>query len=193
MQETILAGILMGVTLAVTVGPSFFGMITLSIAKGRSNGFKFAAGVNLSDLFIVVGLTLASKPMIEVVQYKTTLLYSALFLLIYGIGSLFFVSKKKQQNSIKNPFINGLVINTSNPSVYLIWIGFSAICPDKLLMIYYLFTILLVNFSIDILKVAIAARMKDFISPNLKKYSKYILSITFIVTGSILFYNYINF
>ena len=192
MLEVLLIAMVMGLTLASAVGPAFFALIGLSFSKGMSSGFRFAIGVTLSDVVIIILLYFLADLIKPFFESNETLLFGGFFLLLYGaLGLLIKVKKKKPKELTGNEFVGGFTLNIVNPNCYLLWLGFIAACPLYKYLWLYLMIILVVNFSVDILKVYTAALLKNKIGRgNNYQLLNRIIPIAFLCTGLVILINY---
>ena len=90
-MEAIWKGLVLGVWLALSVGPIIFTIIKQSLTNGHKGGFSFVAGVWLSDVILVIGSNVFTAWVTRLLQYKIAIGYSgAGFLIAMGIYFFFF-------------------------------------------------------------------------------------------------------
>ncbi len=100
MTEIIIKGILLGLYLAIAVGPIVFTVLKVSMQDGHKAGYALVAGVSFSDIMFVVIGNLAAQFMHELMVYKTQIAFGgAILLLCIGGYTLFF---KKDPNPSTN-------------------------------------------------------------------------------------------
>ena len=143
MFAPILKGLLLGLILSISIGPVIFAIIKQSLTNGKRAGYAFVAGVSTSDISLLLVCNLFTSLFELVLEHKATIaLLGAGFLLITGLYTLFFkkivienpedasgaFSSKK--DLIKS-FFSGYLMNTLNPSVFLFWFAWTAICHSK--------------------------------------------------------------
>ncbi len=168
----ILQGLLLGLFLAISVGPTLFAVIRYSLTNSYKAGLAFVLGVSFSDISYVVIANLAAVWLMYLEEYKKLISYGgAVALVIVGLVGL--LSKNKQQDPGKEPkvitgghyfkiWLSGFLINTLNPGVFITWLG--AVTAIASMTIFYriiFFTSCLgLILSIDFLKVFLADRIR---------------------------------
>jgi len=191
MLSAVLQGVLIGLTLAIMVGPYFLFLINTSLSKGKVSANYLALGVAISD---IIFLSISAISMTWFLKNSTIAddfsWAGALFILAFGI---FTVTKKpniKTEESIKpNPkqkienIIKGFVFNGLNPSVFVFWfatvgtiIGKNSFSQAQ--TIAMLSSIVITTFTCDFIKIRLAV----LFSPFLKQ--KFIKKVN-VVVGSI--------
>lgn len=131
--DAILKGLLLGLFMAVSVGPTLFAVIKYSLNHSYKAGLAFIAGVSLSDIMYVTIANVAANWLEMMNDYKRTIAYvGAAILIIVGIAGM--VSKHKPQKpsdthiTISNAHLlriwtSGFLINTINPGVIITWLA----------------------------------------------------------------------
>jgi threonine/homoserine/homoserine lactone efflux protein len=100
MTEIIIKGILLGLYLAIAVGPIVFTVLKVSMQDGHKAGYALVAGVSFSDIMFVVIGNLAAQFMHRLLVYETQIAFGgAILLLCIGGYTLFF---KKDPNPADN-------------------------------------------------------------------------------------------
>lgn len=180
MIAPIIKGLVLGLILSISVGPVIFAIIKQSLTNGYKAGYIFVAGVSLSDMTLVFICNFFTSFFALALLHKAFIaLLGAGFLLVMGVYTLFF--KKivfETDNDSKNKlmrkrdwvstFLSGYFMNTLNPSVFLFWFAWTAAISSSAAetnnpLIYRLVVfgtcLLFVLFS-DILKVALASKLR---------------------------------
>ncbi len=176
-------GILMGLALAILVGPILFSLIQRSIEQGIKAGLWVAAGIWLSDVLFIVGIMLG-------VTHIAKLIESPLFepilgvlggLVLIGIGVGMLISKPvenmKQAQGLEilssewRLGLEGFLINTVNPFSVIFWtsiITTRSIETTLFSMNNYVFfgSILVTIIITDILKVVLAEKISTHLQPR---------------------------
>ena len=164
----ILNGVWQGFLISILLfGPAFFKLIHTSIQEGFKKGVLLASGVFFSDL-LVVGLCIfgVADFMQSAPFQKIYSVCGAIVLLLMGIKSFrhpykaFLRSYSSRVPASKNVF-KGFWLNLINPFTFILWFNvmgsISLKYADepqyKILLTVNLFTILLVLFLMDVLKV----------------------------------------
>lgn len=174
MTEAIIKGFAISLLLIFSVGPVIFTIIKQSIVNGKIGGFSFVAGVFLSDVVWVIISNVFSEVVSQLLHFKKEIGFAgSLFLICLGIFYLFF--KKIQLNQADEGLkitsatyakliAAGFFINTLNPAVIAFWLTTAtAIAASNNIQqrIIIFSTCLIINISIDILKVVLAGKIRN--------------------------------
>ena len=173
MFDAFVKGFAISLLLIFSVGPAAFTIIKQSINNGRAGGFSFVAGVWLSDLLWVILSNAFSELVIQLLHFKREIgLTGSAFLIALGIYYLFFkkIHLKEEEDKIvittsKHAKLTmaGFLINTVNPAVILFWLTTAtAIAASHTVKqrIVIFTTCLIINSSVDILKVVLAGKIR---------------------------------
>lgn len=182
MTEAIIKGVILGLGLALMIGPVFFMMLETSIQKGVRAASFVALGVACSDtMYIAMNYNLikylSSNVGSDTRGFNIALgVLGGVLMFVFGVGSLLkkpsraaadadqSISKKE----IFRYFLRGFLLNTINPFVFIFWIapvsaalraqeGFPR---DMMFFASIIATVL----STDLLKVYLAQRLNRFLS-----------------------------
>ena len=181
MTEAIIKGVGLGLILALSVGPVIFTILKQSINNGHRGGFSFVAGVWISDIVLVLVSNFFTQLVKELLEFKSLIGYiGSSFLIGMGIYYIFF--KKVNLNAAETKIIqrfsksdftrialSGFFINTLNPSVILFWlINATAFAATNTLSerIIIFSVCLLLNIIADILKVMMAGKIRESLTPR---------------------------
>lgn len=179
MLEAMLKGLGFGLLLSISVGPVLFTIIKQSLNNGHKGGIAFILGVSASD----VGLVVASNVFTELFEslrvYKIQIgLVGCIFLISMGIFFIFFKKVKvnaegKQTFKFRKRdyvriFFSGFFMNTLNPAIFIFWITTSTAVithtvDDKIIIFG---TCLVWMFGTDILKVMLAGKIRNRLTPH---------------------------
>ena len=201
MIHPLFEGIIIGLTMAVMLGPALFALLQTSIHRGTRAGVILAFGIFLSDLVIVVCSYLGAAQLLN--QGKKSLvvgLIGGTILIIYGIVTF---TKKVQISDSNNLLeqrrepgqltylIKGFFLNFANPFVWFFWftvmMGISGTYGSEFSAVGALFSgVLLTIFSTDVLKVFIAGSIKKYLTIKLLNLVNYAVGILLVVFGIIL-------
>lgn len=189
----ILNGILFGMLLSILIGPVFFVLLETSIKKGARHAIFIDIGVLLSDVLYLVAAFFFSEKINQSINEFTYLKYVGAFLfIIMGIASI--INKKSPQKGKQidvdglekmgdNPVSimrvrtyfaligKGVGLNAINPAVLIYWIGASTYATEQLQieganLIYYFSATLATMFSLDLLKIHFASKLKNKLTPR---------------------------
>ncbi len=197
-MELILKAVFTGVILSLMIGPAFFLLLETSIKKGVRAALAFDLGIFLSDLFYIVIAYIFYGEVSKLVSGKHTELLKAIsggLFIIYGVISFFKKSKIQSQEEIDNSsntskdyliqFLKGLMLNLVNPMVIFYWFSVMALGTEHgadswIDNILFIGVLLITFFSIDVLKIMGAKKLRPFITDQL-------LGSLNRITGAILF------
>lgn len=212
--DPILKGVLLGFILSISIGPVIFAIIKQSLTNGKRSGYAFVAGVSSSDFILLFICNFFTSLFNLVLSHKSTIaLAGAGFLFLMGLYTLFF-KKMKLENmgidgahktvSIKNllsSYFSGFLMNTLNPSVFLFWFAWTAAIsataaetnnPLSYRILVFGTCLLFVLLS-DLLKVALAGKLR----PKLTLHNMIIINrvsgIIILVFSAALFYGALHY
>lgn len=182
-SEAAITGAMLGLFMAISVGPTLFAIIRYSIHHSYKAGLAFVLGVSLSDIMFVAFANLATRWMtfLETHQKEVGYIGSGLFIAIGLYGFLKKYRPKRpdrQQQSAKisrgaylQIWLSGFLMNSLNPGVVLTWVGAVAVIAGpqvgsshKLVMFGVCLGLVL---GIDFLKVFLADKIRHKL--NLRK------------------------
>lgn len=178
MLEAVISGIVLGLTLAMLVGPVFFMLIDLSIKKGFADAVYLALGVVICDAVFVL-LTYFGSGSLHLMQHFRLEVGWAGGVLMIGFGLVYLLRKPRVKTSelemtengsspLKEAF-KGFSLNLLNPFVALFWVGVAAgvsargFSPFQM-QIFYL-VVLSTVFVTDLLKAKAATKMRRLMTP----------------------------
>jgi threonine/homoserine/homoserine lactone efflux protein len=179
MIAALLKGIALGLMLSISVGPVIFSIIKQSINNGHKGGFAFIAGVSASDITIVVISNLFTQIFDDLLEYKNAIGVGGSALLIgLGIYITFFKKIKVNEAGLQviniethqyvKIFFSGYFMNILNPSVFGFWLLTSTSLvsqTQEYRLIVYL-TCLIIVAAFDFLKVMLAGRIRQKLTPH---------------------------
>ncbi len=179
MGSTFVEGAVLGITLALLVGPAFIALVQTSINRGFSSGLQFAIGISLSDL------TLIGLGYVGLLQ----IFYSAQQFLVLGIigGSVMIgfgiITFNRKYTIPSNIPINlkvktgrafkyltrGYFLNIFNPFLFIFWVGVMGLVgakysiPSLEVNLFFSGCIMAV-FTTDLIKVLISQQIKRYLT-----------------------------
>lgn len=203
MLDDILSAIPFGIILAFTIGPVFFVLLETSATKGFKSALIFDLGVILADIvFIIVAFFSTNKLVEKIKDDPNFLVFGGVLLVVYGIISFVKTSKsfrtivreyykvEIQKNVYGKLFIKGFLLNFINIGVLIGWLGFivigSSITESKNGVIVFIITMLSVYFLTDLIKIAIAKRLRNRLTPRLIFKTKKIIALVILGFGVLL-------
>ena len=201
MIHPLFEGIFIGLTMAVMLGPALFALLQTSIHRGTKAGVVLAFGIFLSDFFIVVMSYLGAAQLLN--EGKNNLvvgLIGGTILIIYGIVTCTKKVQINDSNNLLEPMhvpgpltflFKGFFLNFANPFVWFFWftvmMGISGTYGSERSSVSALFGgVLLTIFSTDVLKVFIASRIKQYLTPKILNMVNYVVGILLVAFGIIL-------
>ncbi len=203
----IIKGLLLGLILSISLGPVIFAIIKQSLTNGRKAGYIFVAGVSSSDVILIFIANVFTSLFLLVLDHKAIIaMAGAGFLLMLGLYTLLF--KKIQLETEDNDsdkifrkrdylgiYASGFLINTLNPSVFLFWFAWTAAIGTsaaetnnpigyKLIVFGTCLGFLLLS---DLLKVALASRLRPSLTEKNLIWVNRISAIIILVFSAVLF------
>lgn len=187
MVAAIIKGLVLGVFLAISVGPVIFAILKQSINNGHKAGYVFVAGISASDISLVLICNFFTAIFNQLLNHKTAIaIAGSIFLVVMGIYTVFFkkvktdednnlVDKKFRKRDLLAIFLGGYFINILNPGVFIFWFAWTAaILADSQTYAHPLHyravvfgTCLVFVLLTDIAKVALAARLRSKLTPTI--------------------------
>lgn len=202
MFDDILAAIPFGFVLAFTIGPVFFVLLETSATKGFKSALIFDCGVMLADiLFIIVAFYSTNRLLENIKDDPSFIIFGGVLLVTYGIISFVKTSKSfrqivKEYHKIEikkgygKLFLKGFLLNFINIGVLLGWIAFivlaNSLTESKNGVVVFISTILIVYFLVDLVKIAIAKKLKNKLTPKLIYKTKKIIALVILGFGLLL-------
>lgn len=179
MLEAFIKGLTFGLLLSISVGPILFSIIKQSLNNGYKGGLAFIFGVSASDITLVLISNVFTEFFKRISSFKTEIaIAGCVFLVSLGIYFLFFkkvkVNEEGQQvfkfrkRDYARMFFSGYLMNTLSPSVFLFWIYASTtVINHTIEQRAIVFTTCLVwVLSTDILKVLLAGKIRNRLTPH---------------------------
>ncbi|AJR02901.1 LysE family translocator [Siansivirga zeaxanthinifaciens] len=202
MFDDILSAIPFGIILAFTIGPVFFVLLETSATKGFKSALIFDCGVMIADIFfILVAFFSTNKLLDKIKDDPNFLIFGGVLLVVYGIIS--FVKASKSFRSIVKEyhkveikkgygklFLKGFLLNFINIGVLLGWVAFivlaNSLTTSENGVVVFLSTILIVYFLVDLIKIVVAKKLKNKLTPRRIFKTKKIISLVILGFGVLL-------
>lgn len=187
MIAPLIKGLILGVFLAISVGPVIFAILKQSINNGHRAGYVFVAGISTSDILLVLICNFFTGLFNEVISHRTAIaIVGSAFLVGMGVYTLFFkkvktdednniILKKFRKRDFLAIYLQGFFINILNPGVFLFWFAWTGVIladsqtarfPHEYRAIVF-GTCLLFVLVTDILKVALASKLRSKLTPRI--------------------------
>jgi threonine/homoserine/homoserine lactone efflux protein len=208
----LIKGFILGLLLAISVGPIIFTIIKQSIKHGHIGGYAFIAGISLSDISLVVICNLFASLFASIMAHeKAILITGSIFLFALGIYALFFKKPTTdhevkiddkvviKKHKLAGLFATGFLLNSLNPGTLFFWFVWSATIladakdyehPIQYRIIVFA-TCLAVVLSTDIVKVALAGKIRSKLTPKVMHRLDQVLGAALIICGLVLLWKLI--
>ena len=195
----------MGLGLSCVIGPAFFSLIQTSLTSGFKAGLRFAIGISLSDILVVSLVSFGVATLLENGNSKMIIsIVGGVIMIVFGVFT--FLQKVPQKGKQVAPSTTGMsylkfvgkgfLFNIANPGVWIYWvmpvgvaatmggvnIGGIALTPRQSSMVF-LVALLLAVLSCDILKCAIAYKLKTVLQPKVIHAINKVVGVILIIFG----------
>lgn len=211
MLELILKAVVTGFILSILIGPVFFILLETSIRKGVRAALAFDLGVFLSDLIYIFIAYIFYAEVARLTEgadsYIFKIIGGAVFV-VFGVVNLAKKQKPKadsfqeegpQTKDLVLLGLKGFLLNFANPAVIIYWFAVIGLGSDKgnaagpgNNIFIYIAVLLITFFSIDLLKILGAKKLRPFITDNILLGLNRLTGIIILVTGLILVFKGIN-
>ena len=209
-MQFFLQAIGIGFLLSVMVGPVFFVLLETSITKGIRAALALDIGVFISDiLYILFALSFVDQ-ISSINSGENKLIFGFIggsIFIIYGIFYFFKKSKmadltleaentSKEVGAAPKDYLllglKGFILNIANPAVIFYWLSILSLAaqsvPDNTKnpntwILLFISILLGTYFSIDVLKVFTAKRLRTLVNQNLLNALNILIGLIFFLTG----------
>lgn len=191
-------GVLVGLFMAISVGPTLFAVINYSLTMSYKAGLAFVFGVSLSDIMFVTLANVAAPWLAHFRPYEKYIAFGGAIILM-GIGIAGFLRKHKPQGPNAMPkivsgvhyfqiFTSGFLVNTLNPGAIITWLGAVSIIADSpaLYRVILFATCLIIILSVDFSKIFLAEKIKGWLTPRRVIQMQYFSSACLFLIGAAL-------
>lgn len=204
MTDLILKGIVTGFILSIMIGPVFFVLLETSIRRGIRAALALDLGVLISDgLYILIAFVFyAEVSSLAAGKHQIVLkLVGGLMFLAYSIFTWFKKPKDMKVDEVGRAIttagdyvkltLKGFFLNLANPLVIFYWFSVMTLAsksnaqgdPQHSSVLFLLTVILITFFSIDILKILGAKRLRPLVTDKLLVALNHLIAIVFAVFG----------
>jgi threonine/homoserine/homoserine lactone efflux protein len=199
MLDGLLFAAFYGFIMAFAVGPVFFTLIETSITKGFRAGVAFDSGAIFADIiFILIAYFSTTKLLDRVKDDPALLIFGGGLLVAYGVISyirttknLYRIVRDHHALEIKRKFgglfMKGFFLNFVNFGVLAGWVGMIILAnahkSTERGVWSFIATVLIVFISTDLLKIALAKKLKNKMTPRFTIKTKKWVSILIVVFG----------
>lgn len=166
--DAIIKGLLLGMVMAVSVGPTLFAILKYSLHHSYKAGVAFIIGVSMSDLIFVLLANFAANWLELLIQFEAPIAYAGgAILILIGLIGFFkpFVPRRPRHlptEISRSRFLtiwgSGFLINSFNPGVFITWLVAAAATAhaDHLYRIALFGSCLGLILCLDVVKVFLA-------------------------------------
>jgi threonine/homoserine/homoserine lactone efflux protein len=193
-------GIILGITVAISIGPALVALLQTSIKHGVKTGISLALGIFFSDVTVVVGAYFgASQFAINPTTHLVFGLIGGAVLIIFGSVNFFrkvnlneqveaIAEFKVRKESPVRYFLKGYILNLANPFLWAFWLTSviaisSSYRGNKLAIVIFFTGTLATVLTTDILKVVLANKIKLSGNPYVKLWINRIVGVIFTLFG----------
>lgn len=201
MVEAMLKGLGFGLLLSIAVGPVLLSIIKQSLNNGHRGGFAFVLGVSASDITLVLISNVFTQLFNSIKTFETEVgIAGCIFLVTMGVYYIFFKKVKvneegkqvlkMRKRDFARIFISGFFMNSLNPGILIFWITTStAVITHTVRERIIIFTTCLVwMLGTDILKVLLAGKIRNRLTPHNIHILNRVNGIILIIFGFVLIY-----
>jgi len=199
-SEAVISGLLLGLFIAISVGPTLFAVIQYSMHHSYKAGIAFIFGVSFSDIMYVTLANIATGWLTFLEEHQRIIGFVGAGLFI-GIGLVGLLKKYKPKRPKRGEkliitsatyfkiFGSGFLMNTLNPAALILWMG-AAIkvsdyqIPERVLFFGICLGIVL---GADVAKVLLADKIRGWLTLRKIMYLNKISSVCILIFGLILF------
>ena len=208
MFSLISQGFVILLLLTFSFGPAFFSLINMAMKHGYKPGSLLAIGIVSSDFFLCMMICLLVHFGVDsFLQDEKAKSFSAIIggIILIVFGAFYFkkhVSKSDTNIDIEyqtpHPsvlLLKGFVLNLFNPTVWFLWLG-NVTAVGKSLdysivkMIVFFSIVLGAVLFVELAKVSLAEKIKDYLTDKLMTLVNYITGTILIIFGLVLIYNH---
>ncbi len=174
--DAVVKGVLVGLFMAISVGPTLFAIIKYSLNFSYKAGLAFVLGVSISDALYVAIANIAASWLTYLEPYQRHIGFGgAVVLMAIGLFGLLRKLKPKRPSAVQIAISNGdifkiwmsgFLINTLNPGVLITWLGAVTITANSSGFYRFILfgTALIIILGIDFSKVFLADRIKRLLT-----------------------------
>ena len=207
MTDLILKGIVTGFILSIMIGPVFFVLLETSIRRGIRAALALDLGVLISDAFYILIAYVFYAEVSSLTAGKNQMilkLVGGILFLAYALFTWFKKPKEMKVDEVGRAIttagdyvklaLKGFFLNMANPLVIFYWFSVMTLAaksnvngdPQHSSVLFLLSVILITFFSIDILKILGAKRLRPLVTDKLLIALNHLIAIVFAIFGVVL-------
>ncbi len=194
-SDALFKGTLVGLFMAISVGPTLFAVIKYSLNYSHRSAIAFVLGVSISDIIYVTIANISARWLELLRPYERHIAFGGAVALI-AIGAVGLLKKYKPKRPSSTPmpiegghyfkiWLSGFLINTLNPGVFVTWLGAVTLTGHS--SGFYRFvlfgTCLFIILGIDFLKIFLAERIKKLLTARRIIYMHRFSSLCILLIG----------
>lgn len=193
-MEYLIKGVLYGLILMFSAGPSFFYLIKVGMEMGFRKALGFALGIFISDLILLALIFLGLRPLFELTAFKQAFsLASGVLIAIFGLTMILRKSTANQnvnieanQRTFGHFTLKGIGVNILNPFTVALWVGIlGSVSPtNRYEFSQFIGGLLGVIFISDATKAFLAKLIGKAMTPRAVFILNKVLGIAFILIGA---------
>lgn len=208
MFDSVIKAIIAGFVLSVMIGPVFFLLLETSIRKGVRAALAFDCGVFLSDIIYILLAYVFYNEVANLLDGDNSYMIQVVGGVIFVVFGLIQLLKKPEAmtkedtegiNQTKDYLMLGLkgfLLNFANPAVIVYWFSVIAFGAKKLdngakgssdYMWVYITVLIITFFSIDILKILGAKKLRPFITDRVLTGLNRLTGLIILISGIVIF------
>ncbi len=171
-----LEGYAVGFGMIILIGPVFFTLLYTTLKYGLRAGIAVAFGISLSDALCVLLLVAFRIDSFIQSQIERQEMRIAAALLLIGLGTWYTFKRTEQHKEVEiktqqylSFILKGFSVNLINPFVFVAWLsisGHGSLRFSGTPLYLYLAGTLMGIFTTDLIKVALAKQIKQFLRPD---------------------------
>jgi threonine/homoserine/homoserine lactone efflux protein len=194
--DALIKGLLVGLFMAISVGPTLFAVLKYSLDYSYKAGLAFVLGVSVSDIIYITIANVAAHWLQYLQPYEKYIAFGGAIALM-AIGLTGFLKRQKPKRPSPNPlavsgghyfkiWVSGFLVNTLNPGVIVTWLGAVTLTANKAGFYRFILfgTCLIIILGIDFIKVFLADRIKRLLTLRRMIYMQRISSICLFLIGA---------
>lgn len=193
--DAVLKGLLLGLFMAISVGPTLFAVLRYSLNHSYRAGLAFILGVSFSDIMYVTIANVAAVWLEVLNDHKKAIaIGGAIILIVVGLAGVLKKYKPTRPNSSPisitgghyfKIWLSGFLINTINPGVIITWLAAVTATTNTSIMYRVAFfgSCLGIILSIDFLKVFLADSIRRKLTIRRIMYLQRFSAICILVIG----------
>lgn len=206
MSTLVLKGIVTGFILSIMIGPVFFVLLETSIRRGVRAALAFDLGVLLSDIVYILIAFVFYAEVSELAAGKNQMilkLVGGILFIAYGVATWFKKPKEMKVDEVGRVVqsvgdyamltLKGFLLNIANPLVIFYWFSVMTLGskggtegPQHSSILFFLLIILITFFSMDLLKIFGAKKLRPLVTDKLLIALNHLIGIVFAIFGIVL-------